>query len=120
VRLHREILELQPYEKRFVDHINGDKLDNRRSNLRVVTEAQNRQNVPVYGGYSRFRGVSRSGPRWRARVTIDGTSIDGGSFATEEEAAVAARELRAIHMPFANEERSVRAGRANQAESEDQ
>jgi hypothetical protein len=39
VKLHREIL--QPPADKVVDHINGDKLDNRRCNLRVVDQWQN-------------------------------------------------------------------------------
>ena len=39
------------------DHINRDKLDCRRANLRFVTEEQNHQNVPARGGTSQFRGV---------------------------------------------------------------
>lgn len=46
IRMHREILGLAAGDGRHTDHINRDKLDNRRANLRVVTAAQNMQNRP--------------------------------------------------------------------------
>lgn len=42
-----------------IDHINRDRLDNRRANLRIVTRAQQSQNLSPRQGTSRFRGVSR-------------------------------------------------------------
>ena len=49
--LHREVLGLTPGDGLETDHRNGDRLDNRRSNLRVATRAQNAQNVPARSGY---------------------------------------------------------------------
>ncbi len=50
-----------------VDHINHDPLDNRRSNLRPCSNAQNLRNMrPRVGTASVFKGVSRNGERWRA------------------------------------------------------
>jgi len=43
-RLHREVLGLDPADRREPDHINGDPLDNRRCNLRAVTHQENAQN----------------------------------------------------------------------------
>jgi hypothetical protein len=58
-RMHRRILGLVTGDKRQGDHINRDKLDNRRSNLRIVEgDAQNHQNVPARGGFSKHRGVT--------------------------------------------------------------
>lgn len=81
-----------------VDHINRDTLDNRRSvNLRVITDAQNKQNTKRRkNGSSQFRGVSkdkRSG-RWRAQIKINGKAIYLGSYELEIDAAKAAREVR--------------------------
>lgn len=51
-----------------VDHINGDKLDNRRCNLRVATVQQNTQN----SRHGRLKGIQQitwtKSPRWTARI----------------------------------------------------
>jgi AP2 domain len=72
----------------FVDHINGDGLDDRRTNLRAATQAQNNANVRLRrDNRSGFKGVasSRSG-RWRAYI---GSSpvLHIGTFDTPQEAA---------------------------------
>jgi hypothetical protein len=64
--MHRQILGLKSGDRHQVDHINRDKLDNRRQNLRLVTQAENNQNV--VGGYGRsgIRGAKASAlPRHR-------------------------------------------------------
>jgi hypothetical protein len=91
VRMAREILGLQRGDPREGDHINRQKLDNRRSNLRVVTHAVNGCNVPSQPGTSRHRGVhkdSREGV-WRAQAGFEGTKHFLGRFGTEREAAAA-------------------------------
>jgi hypothetical protein len=82
-----------------VDHKNGDKLDNRRKNLRRVTKLQQRQNLPSYqtqGRTSQFRGVSWDSVRqkWRAKVKKDGKTVFFARFDSEVDAAAAAREHR--------------------------
>lgn len=66
-----------------VDHINGDKADNRPENLRYVTQKQNLRGARKNYGRSKYRGVSLNGKRWGAMVLGDRY----GSFDTEEEAA---------------------------------
>ena len=73
----------------LVDHINGNGLDNRRSNLRYVTTSQNAMNQKVRGGSSKYRGVSRAGRWWRAVIGADGQQKYLGKFQTEREAAKA-------------------------------
>lgn len=71
-----------------VDHINGDGLDNRRSNLRVCTRlgnAQNRHGVTKSTGVRGVRYLPWSG-RWQARILVNGKSIALGTRATKEEA----------------------------------
>lgn len=52
----------------YVDHINGDGLDNRRANLRQASHAQNMANTPLkINNQSGFKGVSRHRERWRAQ-----------------------------------------------------
>jgi len=57
VRMHRIIMHA-PTEL-IIDHINGDTLDNRKSNLRIVTYQQNSSNVRLYShNKSGYAGVS--------------------------------------------------------------
>lgn len=74
----------------ITDHINGDPLDNRRGNLRLVTYRDNSWNRTrkQSGTTSRFIGVSWSSDRgaWRAHITKDNKRYYLGAFATEEEA----------------------------------
>lgn len=87
VLMHREIMGAEPGQ--FVDHINGDKMDNRRANLRICTPEQNRFNVPARFGTSEFKGVSRhsKNPVWVAHITFRGKNRYLGSFQVESDAA---------------------------------
>ncbi len=88
------------------DHIDLNKRNNQRSNLRSVTEAQNKQNLPSHAGSSsRFRGVCWS-PRfnkWRAYANLEGKHHFLGYHAEEEIAAEAAADWRRRNMPFSQE-----------------
>lgn len=108
VLLHRELLGLSPSDGLEGDHINGDKLDNRRGNLRVVLRADNVQNVVGRGGTSEYRGVSwhKQHSKWQARAAVAGRTHFIGLFECEREAALAAQAFRLAHMPFTNEDRS--------------
>jgi hypothetical protein len=73
---------------RLTDHENHDGLDNRRANLRPATRRQNLHNQrPVRGGTSQYKGVSRRGNRWRARIKVNGQEIALGYFSAETDAA---------------------------------
>jgi hypothetical protein len=88
--MHRLILDLRPGDEKQSDHINGDRIDNRRSNLRIVTGDQNKRNRQANrGSTSPFVGVSltRGGKRWRARLVRDGNERNLGIYDTEDEAA---------------------------------
>lgn len=103
VLLHREIMGLQKGDKRTVDHANRDKLDNRRQNLRIASNAENSQNsTPRKGATSQFRGVywHRAAGKWAAQANLLGKKHHAGLFQTETEAAAAASALRAKIMPF--------------------
>ena len=66
-----------------IDHINGDKADNRIVNLRDVTKSVNQQNRKF------VRGYSRDGNRWKAQVRFDGKWKHLGCYGTEQEAHAA-------------------------------
>lgn len=93
--MHRDILHLASGDKRQADHISGDKLDNRRTNLRVVTQSQNAQNRNKYSCRGKtssiFKGVywDKQKKKWRAHITVMRKMIALGRFSDEVEAAKA-------------------------------
>jgi hypothetical protein len=105
IYLHREVLALDPDDPRKGDHINGDTLDCRKANLRIVTVAENAQNQGSRGGSSEHRGVTWDKARglWMATAMLNGKRTTIGRFVTEGEAAKAAAAWRAEHMPFSGE-----------------
>jgi hypothetical protein len=72
-----------------IDHINGDKLDNRIQNLREATISQNQRNKPSKG-YSFHKGSGR----FQARIHVEGKTTYLGWFKTEEEASKAFEESK--------------------------
>lgn len=85
VYLHKEMLS--PGYGFYGDHINGDKLDNRRTNLRVVNNQQNSWNAGKRVG--NYKGISWDASRnkWQTGINIDGKRHGLGRFYSEEEAA---------------------------------
>ena len=92
INMHREILGLSPRDPRLCDHINGNPLDNRRSNLRMCTQSQNLANTRRRrNARSRYRGATwhRQRRKWRARIKHRGREIHLGLYQTEREAVLA-------------------------------
>ncbi len=86
VLMHRYILRLSVADECLVDHINGNGLDNRKTNLRLCTNSQNQMNRRKQrGGTSRFKGVSWDSSRQRWTVRLVNKNL--GRFDNEEEAA---------------------------------
>lgn len=87
-----------------VDHINGDRLDNRRANLRCASAADNRRNARfARRGASGYRGVYPAGSRWMACITVDNRQRYIGTYDTKEEAARARdADARKLHGEFAD------------------
>lgn len=93
VYLHRMILNA-PADM-DVDHISGDRLDNRKINLRVCNSAENARNRKCSDSVRRvFKGChyyknQRGNKKWIARIWINGANLFLGCFMTPEEAAAA-------------------------------
>jgi len=91
--MHRLLLGARPGE--YVDHVNGDGLDNRRANIRLATPALNQANKAAdRRNKIGLKGVSSKKPegeggKFRAFITPNGRKIHLGTFATKEEAAAA-------------------------------
>lgn len=90
VYAHRLVAEREGWDVAgmVVDHINGDGLDNRVENLRVITQGQNSINQRKRKSCtSKFRGVYKFRDKWQARIMLDYKRKHLGTFATEVEAA---------------------------------
>lgn len=115
--MHRAIM--QPPSDLQVDHINGDRLDNRRCNLRLCTGGQNKRNRHALvanktganqrrtpGKTSQYKGVAnaREGKRrWRAAIGYQSKTLNLGYFMTEIEAAKAYdAKAKELYGEFAN------------------
>jgi hypothetical protein len=92
----------------MVDHIDGNTLDNRRKNIRNVTQAQNNQNQQ--GAYrnnksSGIRGVSwhKQVKKWYASVMVSGKQTYIGIFDYIAEAEKAVIEARRKFLPYSQE-----------------
>jgi len=88
--LHHFILGTVPPRGYVVDHINGDGLDNRRENLRVVKNGENIRRAARRGSGVYYIKRLKSKP-WRAEAKVDDVAYFIGYFATEEEAIEARR-----------------------------
>lgn len=103
IKMHRFIMN--PPANLFIDHIDGDGLNNQRSNLRIVNMRQNMQNqrIKIRQRSSRYVGVyyEKHKKRWRAQIEIDHQNVHLGSYATEEEAYAAyLKKLEELGEPY--------------------
>lgn len=99
----RTIMAAMPGEQ--VDHINHDHYDNRRCNLRICNQSDNKSNNTLYKNNKLgVKGVTKQKNRYHARVSKHGKTYRLGSFKTIEE-AIEARTLGARRMfgKFCNE-----------------
>lgn len=109
IYLHRFITECP--KGYVVDHIDGNTLDFRKSNLRVVdysANSQNLHNMPRHNT-SGYRGVSwcKHNKKWRAVIKIKGKQFGGKYFDDKEEAHKYVVALRAKYMPYSEDARGV-------------
>lgn len=94
--LHRYITGCTPNDGNIVDHINRDTTDNRKSNLRFVTNRENTRNRNIsVKNKTGYHGVCeipkrKDGRRWRAYAqNISGDTKHLGCYRTPEKAAIA-------------------------------
>jgi hypothetical protein len=94
--LHRWITGAK--KGQVVDHINHDTLDNRRANLRLVTDLENQQNriKAQKNNTSGIPGVvwAKDKKRWKAQICVRGTNKHIGYFSKKDDAARAAIHAR--------------------------
>lgn len=96
------------YIPEFIDHINGDRADNRIENLREVTRSENQYNKSAQRNRSGYRGVTwhQKSNKWAVRVMKDGKSRSFGYFDDLEFAGFVAEEARRkLYGEFAFENR---------------
>jgi hypothetical protein len=92
IYVHRAIMN--PPDDLFVDHINLNRLDNRRCNLRIATKAQNNRNVSLRkDNTSGYKGISLNKRAiknpWEVSIAVMGKNIHIGCYPTKEQAALA-------------------------------
>ena len=88
MKMHRVIMNAQPGD--IVDHINGNGLDNRKENLRIVSNKHNARNRKSHSGTSSiYKGVSYLArlQKWQVNICEDGVNHYIGVYASEEQAA---------------------------------
>jgi len=83
-----------------IDHINGDRADNRLSNLRLATAAENLQNKRLPNGSNPYRGVRNSHGRWQASIYVNKKFVHLGMFDTPEDARDAYIRAKRVHHTF--------------------
>jgi hypothetical protein len=94
IKLHRLIAALyfgiDAIKDKEIDHINGNKIDNRKCNLRICSHSENCRNRAKYiSNTSGFKGVTwfKRDSNWRVRITVNGDEKLVGYFDDKLEAA---------------------------------
>jgi len=99
--LHQEILNFPDSQ---IDHINRDKLDNRKSNLRLCTLSENKINQKIYKSNSvGYKGVSKKNNNYQARLTVNGKRINLGRYPTAQQAGMAYKNALNQYYPNINQ-----------------
>ncbi len=98
------------WPKNDIDHINGIKSDNRISNLRCVSKAENNKNTPMRKtNTSGFVGVywNRFSNGWDAKIGVSGKLLNIGRYKTFDEAVSARLKYQNIYGYHENHGRSA-------------
>jgi len=91
-KMHRLIMGFEHDYQPYLDHINRNKLDNRKENLRICNASQNNFNtVKVKAIHSKYKGVCfhKGSLRYTSQIKIDGFTINLHSSSDEVECAFA-------------------------------
>jgi len=97
-KMHRVILKVP--KGVFTDHINGNRLDNRKENLRKCNNQENcRNTIKKRAAYSKYKGVTycKRDKVWTAQVRINGKHVFRKSFKNEMDAVRAYDDACKIH-----------------------
>lgn len=99
VSMHRLIMN--PSDDKEIDHINGNKADNRKINLRICSHNQNMYNKPVYkNNKTGVKGVTYEKSKYRARIVANKKVIELGCYSNKEDAFEARMKAEKIHGDF--------------------
>lgn len=101
-RAHRVVFLLEDgvFPEKYVDHIDGDKKNNQRVNLRIVTQQENAFNAkPHKDSKTGIKGVywDKSRSLFVSQIYLNGKHTHLGRFTSLEEAAIVARDARIKH-----------------------
>ncbi len=107
-RLHRLVflLEGEDISGKLIDHIDGDRQNNKRNNLRLVNSQENTYNKRVgRNNTTGHKGITQEpNGKWRARISANKKRYSLGVFDSLEEAVAALSEERQkLHGEYANE-----------------
>ena len=109
LRLHRYILESRYGDLKFeeyIDHLNKNKLDNRKINLKICSSSENKQNANIYiNNISGTTGVNWDEKRnkWRSRICLNYKQIDLGFFDDINDAIDARKEAEVEYFSYKQE-----------------
>ena len=102
IQMHRLLLSAP--QGMQVDHINGNKLDNRRYNLRLCSNSQNGFNRKAYKtNTSGYKGVyfCKQKNKWIAQLSVNGRHISVGAFMSAKDASIAYnKKAKEVHGRF--------------------
>lgn len=102
--MHRVVMKAE--KGQYVDHINGNGLDNRKENLRLCTNSENLRNRNKRNkkDSSKYKGVSKMVPKgpnhsklWRSYINLNGKQYFLGNYYSEEEARQAYDNAVVLH-----------------------